>query len=161
MIGEIQRVTGDECRKQIQFLQKYSHVDLATPLLAGRLVLEKGVIRSRQLLGNASTIFTNLGGIRARDLFGTERFRVREVREVLDHPGCTDAASRERYDDLIQKLRAGTQEMNITIDRPSGMIEDGNKSAAAYHDEHSSEDEIELSVYLVRPPAAGEKTGCG
>ncbi len=156
MIDQISRVTGTEWRQQISYLQEHSHVPLAQPLKDRHLILERGVISSREFLGNYNTIFTNLGGLRASIIYQRELFRVADVNEVLHREDCNDPPSRERYNDLVEKIGNGSQQPNITIARPEAIILDGNKSAAAYNDLHIADDEIELRVYLVRPRARGD-----
>jgi hypothetical protein len=156
MIDHISKVTGTEWRQQIRYLQEHSHVSLDQRLKTGHLILERGVISSREFLGECNTIFNDLGGLRAIIIYQRELFRVAEVNDILHREGCNDPPSRKRYDELVEKIGNGSQQPNITIARPEVTILDGNKSAAAYHDLHMADDEIELHVYLVRPRAPGD-----
>lgn len=160
MISDIHRVTGRECLEQARYLDDHSDVRLGHLIRRGLLVLEAGVITSNRSLGEMPTIFRNLGGLLAHDLFGRELFAVAELGHVLHRDDCNDERSRRRYDELVEELGAGRQEPNITIDRASGIIQDGNKTAGAFHQIHLAGDEVELPVYLVRLPLPNEHGGC-
>jgi hypothetical protein len=160
VIVRVVRVTGRECWDQIRYLAEHSDVNLAAPIQAGHLVLEKGFINDVRYLGNYHTIFTELGGLRAQNVFGRRLFRVEEISEILHRDECTDARSRQRYDDLVRRLEDRGQSPNITIDPVAEIIQDGNKTAAAYHSLYSLCETCDLSVFLVRPPARHEPGGC-
>lgn len=160
MIADIRRVIGRDCLEQAQYLDDHSDVALGGLIRAGLLVLEVGVVTSNRSLGDMSTIFRNLGGLLAQDLVGREFFAVAEIGRVLHRGDCTDERSRRRFDELVEQLGAGRQEPNITIDRASGIIQDGNKTAGAFHQIHLDGDDIELPVYLVRQPSPNEHGGC-
>lgn len=160
MISDIRRVTGRDCLEQAQYLDDHSDVRLGDLIRAGLLVLEAGVITSNRSLGEVPTIFRNLGGLLAHELVGKELFGVADLGQVLHRDDCADERSRRRYDELVEQLSAGRQEPNITIDRVSGIIQDGNKTAGAFHQIHLESDDIELSVYLVRHPLPNEHGGC-
>jgi hypothetical protein len=109
----------------------------APPLRAGTLVASAIEVAGRADLGETWSIFGNLGGIRAPAAVGRPKFLVREIREILNRPDCTDARSRARLDALIAAEASGTladRRITIALTTAGPIIVDGNKRAAAIYE---------------------------
>lgn len=156
MIHELGAVEGAQLADQIAYLHESDVAWVARALLQGDLRLLKSQIRSRTFLGGQRTIFSTLGGIRARARYGRDKFLVENVYEVLHDDRCSDSKSRNRADAMIKAATAGDFAPNITIVRgvpgligdEDPMIVDGNKTAVAFHHVHSSADAIAVAVFV-------------
>jgi hypothetical protein len=123
---------------------------LACDVKARQRSLFEGRIVSAEFLGNCKTTFDDLGGILSIDTYGTDRFLVRQISEILNRRDCRDAPSRESLDWLQRALARGQISPKITFDGVRDVITDGNKTSAAFYELHKDVDPIELDVYLSR-----------
>lgn len=95
------------------------------------------------------TIFSELGGIFSQKEFGKEKFTVNQVWNILNRENCTDANSLQSVEYLKRGLVQGWHDPKITILRTDeDMIVDGNKTSTAFYNLNSSEEKVNLSVYI-------------
>ncbi len=149
MIEDLIKATSEELNAQVEFLASTPVYWLAQLLRDGRLRLMKGRITSTKALGEQMTIFGDLGGILAPEEVGLDKYLVKQVRAVLMNESCKDVKSRQRFHTLVAELTADSLKPNITLLRDGrDIIYDGNKTAAAYHYVHISDERIDLSVFV-------------
>lgn len=104
----------------------------------------------RRTLGEAWTIFGELGGIRAPSTVERAKFLVREARAIWTRPDCGDRRGRERLEDLVAAERAaGLCDRRITfaLTTSGPVIVDGNKRAIAIHEVARAA--LVLSAFLI------------
>jgi hypothetical protein len=149
MITDIRGLTNAEERREILNHLFDSPVWwLACDVKAGRRRLLKGRIVSVEFLGNSKTIFGDLGGVDSNDIFGVDKFLVRQLSETLNRPECRDTTSRDSLQGLLQALAQQQISPRITLDRDANVIADGNKTAAAFYELHKHDVTIDLDIYL-------------
>lgn len=140
-------VGRQDLEEQVVYLGNTPVSWTAKRLQAGVAKLQKGRIKSVSELGDLNSIFSNLGDLFAAAEVGRQKFQIKHVRTMLLDPRCGDDFRRNRLDKIEAGLRNGSINPNITVF--DGMVIDGNKTAAAYHDIHQAAPEIDLPVYVI------------
>jgi hypothetical protein len=86
-------------------------------------------------LGNLQTLWSDLGGLRTEITLSSEKFRVRDVLNVLESPKCADRTALETIKDYMARI--SQIDIVITIRQEDGgelRICDGNKRTVAYYE---------------------------
>ena len=145
-----QTCSPQETRRLIKYLKATPVPWVADKIEKGSSLL-RGEIRRRDNLGSLTTIFSELGGIFAKQMHGREKFLVKEVLPALRDPKCTDTSSRLAVERYMKLDASNLLEIVITIycTDTGYFIVDGNKRASACYEERSVVNFAPISVYFV------------
>lgn len=138
----------------IAYLETTSVKQLAGMLRTSALSAWHAEIRGREMLGNASSIFGNLGGLNAKALLQRPKFLVRDVSPILHRPDCEAEPDRKVLDELIGAARGGTlhdRRITFALTSVGPMIVDGNKRAVAIYETAQQGAAFILPVYVLEP----------
>lgn len=158
MFAELQPCTSDTVRAYIRYIRATPVAKIGWLLERGDHSLSRGIITSLKILGSLKTEFGDLGGVKAREEFGQEKFLVRQVLGALRDPRCTDRKSRQSIEYFMALDEKGELESRLKVtllfDRANYQIKAGDKRAVAFYESRMSRgggDAVGFPVYVVSP----------
>ncbi len=136
MIVDVIICNTQATQNHIRYLERTPVKKLVNLLRFGGYTLKKGNIVSLKYLGSLKTEFGELGGIKSLEVFGRNKFLVKEVMTILKSPNCSDSESLSSIEYFMKRDETGKLEYKITIFRENTdyIIKDGNKSAVAFYE---------------------------
>jgi hypothetical protein len=148
---DLAECTPEQVTAQARYLANTPVSNIAELVASGQARLWSAKIQSLLELGAIETIFGNVGTLKPPG--AARRFRVSEVRDVLEKHGLADPRMRADIDSFMASDAEGQVDYNVTIVRSAGelVIVDGNKRTIAFFERrrNAGSDRIDFPAFVV------------